>query len=149
MGRITARDGKWEKRSIFRMYIRDEDGTGTYFETDQAKTDTPTLYFNAKKPSLVKSGKVNRIHHRLNPTNAVTYTLRLWWGAYASDYQSNMVMIWESDALRADDTDYDERGFKIPFELIIPGRMYYSIDWTGAPATTTGFIMVTGEVVEA
>lgn len=142
----SSREGVWEAHSIFIYRALDEAGTLDYFETDQTKTDQPTLYFvSVTRPSLLKSGLVHRIHYRLNPTNAVTYTLRIWVYNSTDDYYSNACMIYESPSAQADDTDYDRCELNIPFILALSGRMYYSIDWSGTPGNTTGFIEVAGE----
>jgi len=147
MGKDSARGGKWTKGSIFREYRLDEAGALDSFETVQTKTDTPTLTLIASHPTM-KSGMIHRIHYRLNPTAAVTYTLRLWRGASADNYQSNLDMLYESPALQADDTDYDRTDLDIPLICPNPGVIYYSIEWTGAPGNTSGFIEVSGEKVE-
>lgn len=147
MSKDSSRDGKWRKESIFMLTSLDEDGTLDYFETSQIKTDAPTLMLHDLSHPTIKSGIIQRIHYRLNPTNAVTYILRLWRATTAADYQSNVNMLYESPPLQADDTDYD-REVQIPFWLWTPGNFYYSIEWTGAPGNTTGFITVTGVKVE-
>jgi len=145
-----VREGRPQKKETFVYALVDEDGSGDRFETVQSKTDTPTLYLGVDSeahriPSTLKSGHINRIHYRLNPTNAVTFTLRLWEAAYDADYHSNAHLLWESDPLQADDTDYDKQELDIRFILITTGKMYYSIEWTGATGNTTGFIYVSGE----
>lgn len=147
MGKDSARDGKWKSESIFMYWILDEAGADGTLVTSQTKTDMPTLYLNRLSHPTMKSGIALRIHYRLNPTNAVTYTLRLWRAATADNYQSNVNMLYESPALQADDTDYD-REVEIPFWLWVPGVMFYSIEWTGAPGVTPGFIDVEGLKVE-
>ena len=143
----VIRDGRSLGHRAFHAYKLDEDGTGNYFETSQSKTTAPTLLLNtAVVPPKVKSGIINRIHYRLNPTNAETYTLRIWRGAAAANLQSNLYMLYESDPLRADDTDYDVAELAIPFNLNDEGLLYYSIEWTGASGNTTGFIEVSGEM---
>jgi hypothetical protein len=149
MSKDSCRDGKWKKGSIFCYGKLDEAGVGDYFETSQTKTDTPTLMLDAWNHPTMTSGIIKRIHYRLNPTAAVTYILRLWRGSRAADYESNSLMLYESPALQADDTDYDRvADLEIPFVLQAPGGIYYSIEWTGAPGNTTGFIDVTGEKVD-
>lgn len=145
----SSRSGKWVKHSVFRYRKLDEAGTALhYFETDQAKTDTPTLYLDSERyPPKVKSGIIKRIHYRLNPTNGETYTLRIWSDNIANDYESNLELLYESPAAQADDTDYDRCELNIPFVLDYPGQLFYSIDWTGTPGDTPGFIEVSGEVV--
>jgi hypothetical protein len=97
-------------------------------------------------PNLtMKSGKINRIHYRLNPTNAATFTLRIWSSNDALDYWSNFQMLYESPALQVDDTDYIEEDLDIPFHLNVGGLMFVSIQWTAAPGVTPGFVEVSGE----
>lgn len=147
----TCRSGRWRKMSIFNFAQLNEAGASADFETSQAKTDTPTLTLldvrtlTGTVGANLKSGLIHRIHYRLNPTNAVTYTLRLWQAAIADNYESNMNMLYESPALRADDTDYDVAELNIPFVLAATGLMYYSIEWSAASGTTTGFLAVSGE----
>lgn len=146
-GKHSGRGGRWIKHTFFEAYKLDEDGTGNYFETSQSKTDTPTLTL-VVEPSHIKTGKVNRIHYRLKPTAAVTFILRIWEEADAGDYESNLHLIYESPALQASDEDYDRSELDIPFKLDAVGQMFYSIEWTGAPGNTVGFILVTGEAID-
>jgi hypothetical protein len=137
-------------RSTFKFTKLDEDGTLNVFETSQAKTAPPTLLLDLElfhPIPQIKSGIINRVHYRLNPTNAVTYTLRLWDATVLNPYELNMHMLYESPAAQADDTDYD-REVTIPFLFAIAGKLFYSIEWTGAPGNTTGFISVEGEKID-
>jgi hypothetical protein len=59
-----------------------------------------------------------------------------------------MEMLYESPSAQADDEDYDRAELYIPFILTASGDLYYSIDWSGAPGNTTGFIEVSGEIEE-
>jgi hypothetical protein len=148
-GKDSCRDGKWKKGSIFTYHKLDEAGAADFFETSQVKTDTPTLLVDTyRSHPTMKTGLIHRIHYRLNPTAAVTYILRIWRAALADNYASNACMLYESAPLRADDIDYDVAELNIPFWLYTPGNLYYSIEWTGAPGNTTGFIEVTGEAVD-
>jgi len=145
----SARDGKWKQGSIFVMYKLDEAGAGDFFETSQTKTATPTLLLDTyRSHPTMRTGLIKRIHYRLNPTNAATYTLRLWREAIAADYQSNLHLLYESPPLQADDTDYDRAELDIPMWLTTPATLYYSIEWTAAPGNTSGFIEVTGEKID-
>ena len=135
-----------DRPSIFRYHRYSEDGAVDTFETSQTKTDTPTLLLNTFRfPMTLSAGKINRIHYRLNPTNAVTFTLRIWSNANALDYYSNFQMLYESPALQVDDTDYIDEDLDIPFHLGINGQILVSIEWTAAPGVTAGFIEVSGE----
>ena len=149
MSKHSSRDGTWVKKSVFICEKLDEDGSGTDFETSKSKTDTPTLWLNTYyHPLSLTSGLIKRIHYRLNPTNAETYTLRIWSTAVAADYESNMNMLYESPSAQADDEDYDRCELDIPLKLVYPAKIWFSLEWTGAPGTTSGFIVVSGEVVE-
>lgn len=145
----SSRDGKWKKGSVFIFQKLDEAGAADYFETSQTKTDTPTLLLDGymSHPTM-KAGFIKRIHYRLNPTAAVTFTLRLWAAVFANDYESNLFMLYESPTLQADDTDYDRAELDIPMILCTPGHLFFSIEWTGAPGNTSGFIAVSGDKVD-
>lgn len=141
--------GQVFKGRLFILKKLDEAGAGGNLETSYAKTDTPVKILDTVKfPSTLLAGKILRIHYRLNPTNAVTYTLRLYASALAADYASNNTLLYESAALRADDTDYDVCEIVIPFRLDALAVMYFALEWTGAPGVTAGFIRVEGEVIE-
>lgn len=149
----SSKDGVWEKHSIFRYIARDEDGTGLIFDTDQGKTTLPTEKLDIYRipHQKLKSGLIHRIHYRLNPTEAETYTLRIWNRAVdgtSTPYEQELALLYESPAAQADDTVYDRAELVIPFTLFKPGAMYYSVDWSGTPGTTKGMIEVSGEMVE-
>ena len=145
----SGRGGRWKKHSIFIYSALDEDGSGNKFETSQSKTDTPTLCLSTTQiPKRLRGGKITRIQYRLKPTNAVTFILRLWRSSSVPDYECNQYLLYESPPLQASDEDYDRVDQNIPFRLYYPGKLYYSIEWSGAPGNTCGFITVTGEVVE-
>lgn len=143
----------WEKNTIFFIGKLDEDGTGNYFETSKSKTDTPIHFILANaagcygRPLYFKAGKINRIHFRFTPTNAETFTLRLWRNALAADYASNATLLWESDAGRVSGEDYDITERDIPFVLATPGKVWFSIEWTGAPGNTPGILEISGKVI--
>jgi len=150
MSAILVLDGRTPAKKVFLFMKLDEDGTGNYFETSQAKTAQPTLNLNSSiNPETIKSGRVKRIHFQLKPTNAVTYTLRLY--SYNIDgttnpYELNSCLIFESSSLRASDVEYDLNELDIPFMLASEDTMYYAIEWSGAPGDTLGFIQVSGEM---
>lgn len=126
----------------------DEAGNLGFFATSQDGTTKPTLSFGTVIPASFRSGIIRRIHYRLNPTNAVTYTLRLWVATWtANTYQLNLYKLYQSPAAQADDTEYD-REVVISFLLGVPAFIYYSIEWTGAPGVTPGYIHLTGEAWE-
>jgi len=150
MDKSSNRGGRWRKQGTFIFRALDEDGSGNIFNTSQIKTDAPTLYLQTLRfPGKLYTGEINRIHYRLNPTNAATYILRIWSGTVAAaPYALNMRLIYESPALQADDTDYDRAELTIPFVLSIRDQLFYSIEWTAAPGNTPGFIEVGGEINE-
>ncbi len=133
--------------TIFHAYFLDEDGGSGTLEDSYAKTDTPVHFFPQiyRYPLFFKKGIALRVHYRLNPTNAVTYTLRIYRYAYAANYESNLSLIYESAAARVDDTDYDVEIEK-PFILPVTGVMYYAIEWSAAPGVTLGFVEISGIV---
>lgn len=149
----TELKGKNFVGQVFILRKLDEDGSGGDFETSYAKTETPVKSLDTTKypPTLIE-GIIKRVHYRLNPTNAVTYTLRLYAGAQADNYASNLRLLYESPALQADDVDYDDglpnNPNGIPFRLATQGKIYFAIEWTGAPGTTSGFIQVEGVVLK-
>jgi hypothetical protein len=149
MSKDTSRMGKWKKRSIFIFSELDEDGVLNTFEVDQDKVTPPTLLLDLYQTHpTMKTGIIKRIHYRLHPAvGAETYTLRLWRATRADPYALNLQMLYESPAAQVEDTDYD-RLVEIPFSLETPGQLYFSLDWTGAPGNTTGFISVEGEKID-
>lgn len=131
---------------LFRYFRYSEDGAVDTFETITIETATPVLWLNTfMYPTGMKTGTIKRIHYRLNPTNAATYTLRIWRQNTAADYASNLDMLYESPPLQVDDVDYIEEDLDIPFSLAAEGFIWIGIEWTAAPGVTPGFIEVTGE----
>lgn len=147
---ISGKKGGWDKKTYCGFaYINPVASADANLSTSQSKTDEVTLYFNDVRPAWTFNGRIKRIHFRLDPTNAVTYTLRIWSGSNTNDYQANLMLLWESPAARAGATDYDECELDIPFICAIQGRLYYSIEWSGATGNIAGFIHVSGETQEA
>lgn len=127
----------------FTAIVSDDTTTLAQFEVDKSKTDTPTQSIIADPP-LFRRGIIKEISYRLNPTNAETYTLMIFEDAHADNYNSNSRMLYESAALRADDTDY-KIYCELPFNLDETAKFYVSTDWTGAgPGNTTGYIRISG-----
>ena len=139
----------------FKGHLIDADGSCNYFETDQAVTDTPTLYITLSPYGVSQWGRLITVRWYMNPTNAVTYDLYLFDGAYADDLESNMHLIFDSNdtiANCADSVTYQQTNMNRVFRLTwvnanitTKSRMYYLIDWSGAPGDTSGFISVEGE----
>lgn len=131
---------------VFNHRSLDEDGGLGRFVNSRLETDTPVEQFVWRYRENLHEGIINRIHYRLNPTNAGrTYTLRIYEAAEAGDYESRLRKLWESAALQADDTEYDRGELEIPFALPVLGFFYFAIEWAGgAPGVTPGFIQVSG-----
>jgi len=140
-------DGEWDKSKTF-LYVERLETAAAWaaVTTSYAKTDTPVQVLTANEDcEKLREGIIRRIHVRLNPTNAVTYTLRLWRRANAGDMVSNADMLWESPSGLVDDTDYDYAELEIPFSLELMGTLYFGVEWSGAAGNTNGFIDVSGE----
>ena len=139
--------------------------TGAALETDQAMGETPTLYMsvtcNTGYP--VKAFQLDEVLYNMNPTNAVTYQLWLLEQSSADDDQQLADIVFASPAAQADDVTYRKYGhseqadFAAPTEafylprlvnLTEPGKLYYMIDWTGAPGVTAGFIKIRGRLLK-
>ena len=143
--------GSTERRPIFQLEVFkgeliDAAGAGAYFTTDQAVTDTPTLYLTLSA-ALTKI-VVDRIHVRLTPTNVVTYNLYLFADAQADDVTSEGLKVFDSTdyfpAGMTQGTEYDLVALNIPAILATGGKLFYLIDWSGAPGTTPGYLKVFG-----
>lgn len=127
----------------------DSDGTSDYFETDQPLGTTPTLYIPLT-PTDIEKFVLESVRFYMNPTNAVTYQLYLLVDAQADDVTSYSNVVFDSGAGMADDVVYiTARGDKLPMlaKLATAGRLYYMIDWSGAPGNTPGFIEIRGRVM--
>lgn len=169
MGKDTSRGGRWRTDRGLTLALNDESGSLAYFNTSQSKTDTPTKFFLATSylgatptggilslhvPEYFKFARIKRIHYRLNPDNAVTYTLRLWESAVDPNYLCNQYLIYESPSGQVDDTDYDRAELDIPVRTVnsTTGNgsiIYYSIEFSAAQGScVAGFIRVDGEVLE-
>ena len=128
----------------------DTDGTGNKFETDQPIGGTPTLYLTVY-PALTKRFKITSVRYYMNPTAAETYELYLFEQASADNVQNLADVVFDSGAAQADSTSYaviegDASG-KLPIEVNLAdsAKLYYQLDWSGAPGNTPGYIVVRGE----
>ena len=139
MTKDSAIGGKWKEQTVFRLYTT----TAADLDVSYADTDTPAKTFAGRVPTKIKSGIIKRVHFRLTPTNAVTYTLRLWADALADDNSSRLRKLFDSTPLRAKDVEYDLE-VEIPFILTTAGTMYFGNEWSAAAGGTTGFIEVSG-----
>lgn len=127
----------------FQAIVAEDGTTNAKLSTDKSKTDTPTQYIDATSPKGLYMGRIKEIGYRINPANAVTYTLLIFESADAADYALNSRMLYESAAARLDDTDYRIE-CDIPFILDVAGRFYIATDWTAAAGNTTGYIRIAG-----
>ena len=143
--------GSIERRPIFSLEIfkgeiLDAAGAGDYFETDQAVTDTPTLYMTLS--AALTRIYVDRVHVNLTPTNAVTYNFYLFTDAQADNVTSEGLKIFDSTdfypAGMASGMEYEFMDMATPAVLTTAGRIYYLIDWSGAPGNTPGYLKVFG-----
>jgi len=142
----------------------DTDGTSNYFETDQALTDTPTLSIALSTTSELRINKflLESVVYYMNQTNAVTYTLYLFEAANADNVQNLADLVFQSPAAQADSTLYwYQNGYSgtpdtiatldasLPkvCKLGTPNKLYYLLNWSGAPGNTPGFIVVRGRAL--
>lgn len=142
----------------------DYDGTSNYFETDQALGDTPTLYMNCLTNTgvPVKNFLMTSLRYYMNPTNAVTYTLHLFEDAQADNTRNLSDLIYQSAAAQVDSQIYEFReggtgtwAGLTTVDVTLPqivnlgqtGRLYYLLNWTGAPANTPGYIKIRGRLL--
>jgi len=136
-------------RQIFNYEAIDEDGALNIFETSQTRIVLPTFLFATfLNPVDLKEGMLTKVMCRLNPTNAVTYRLRLWDMAINGavlPYAKELTLIYEMDFDAADDTPYTIM-LNRPFWLQNAGQIFYTIEWSAAPGNTMGSIALEGEV---
>lgn len=139
--------------------------SGATFETDQAMGTTPTLYMDLTSSTgdPVKNFLLEEVVYMMNPTNAVTYQLWLEEQASADDDQQKADIVFATPAAQADSTIYGnfarghQEDYAAPTEayylprivkLTTAGRLYYQLDWSGAPGNTAGFIKVRGRLLK-
>jgi len=141
-------------------------GTSNYFETDEALTDTPSLHMvlTTSTGERVKKFLLEDVQYMMNPTAAETYQLYLLEDATADDVQQTTDIAFWSPAAQADSVNYRYNSagyqaatgtaeavqYKLPriVELAEPGKLYYMLDWTGAPGNTPGFIKIRGKLLK-
>ena len=139
---------------------------GVYFETDQALGDTPTLMMNVTDSigTPVRKFLLEEVCYFMNPTAAETYQLYLLEDASADNVQQYTDLVFWSPAAQADSVCYTYRNsgyaatittaevaqYKLPrlVELATPGKLYFMLDWSGAPGVTPGFIKIRGRFLK-
>ena len=100
-------------------------------------------------PTIVTGGEINRVHFRLNPTNAVTYRLTLYQSVDGADgtYQVESNKLFDSTevvAAAVGDTEYDAHELVRPF-VLDSLQIWLAVDWSAAPGNTTGYCVVSGK----
>ncbi len=154
--------------SVVIAELYDLTGALNVFETDQAITDTPTLSLTVTTPTgfIVERFLMEEVCYYMNPTNAVTYQLLLLEASNADDVQQLSDLVFFSPAAQADSVCYKYNNlgycanvatttaeviqYKLPVivELTEANKLYYMINWSGAPGDTPGFIKVRGRVLK-
>ena len=144
-------DGEWDKSKTF-LYVALQEGAAAWaaVTTSYAETDTPVQLLTANEDcENLREGKISRVKIRLNTTNAVTFKVRIWRRASAGNYQSDSDLLYFSgdnlSANLADDIPYDDKDLDIDLSLEEKGKMYFGVEWSGAPGNTEGYIMAIGE----
>lgn len=130
----------------------DIDGTDNYFETDQALGSgaAPSLYIDISPENPPHRFVMDTVRYYMHPENAVTYQLYLLESPRSDIIEQYSDVVFDSGAAQADDTIYMcVRGDKLPItvDLTRVGRLYYMLDWSGAPGNTKGFIQVRGRMM--
>jgi len=141
-------------------------GTSNYFETDQALTTLPTLSMAVSSSTGVQVKKflLEDVQYMMNPTAAETYQLYLLEDATADDVQQTTDIAFWSPAAQADSVNYrynsagyqaatgtaEVAQYKLPriVELATANKLYYMLDWSGAPGNTPGFIKIRGKLLK-
>jgi len=126
------------------------------FETDQPLGTVPTHYIEIeprdKDGNLVaREFKLEHIRYLMNPTNAVTYELYLFESNIGATYEQKARCVFDSRALRADNEMYIDVGANtLPMNVKLrdKGKLWYMLDWSGAPGATAGYIVVMGEEIK-
>jgi len=130
--------------------ILSEAGAVDVFELDQDLDATPTRYITLDQE--VEAFEIHAVKYLMDPTNAVTYELYLLEAAAAGNKENRSNVVFDSGALRADGQMYidSDASGKMPVVADLsenPGKLYYVLDWTGAPGTCPGYIKVLGRKV--
>ncbi|GAI89576.1 unnamed protein product, partial [marine sediment metagenome] len=116
----------------------DSDGTSDYFETDQPLGTTPTLYIPLT-PTNVEKFVLESVRFYFNMSNSVTFQLYLLRGARADNVTSYSDIVFDSGSGKSRDIIYIvARGDKLPIvvNLVEAGKLFYMLDFSGAPGNT-------------
>ena len=127
--------------------VVDTDGTGDYFETDQAIGTTPTKYIQLYPTDTTKF-KLNSARYYFEASNDVSFELWLLEDTNADDVQSLSDVVYNSGSGIARNTQkisLNSVDLPIDVKLGTSGKLYYMLDWSGAPGNTPGYLVVRGE----
>ena len=120
------------------------------FETDQPLGTTPTLNINLT-PSHIQDFKLQHIRYLFNSANDVSFELYLFESNIGSTYNQKARCIFDSGASKVKNTMYlDEGANMLPVNVHLrdAGKLYYMIDWSAAPGSTAGYIVIMGEEIK-
>jgi len=127
----------------------DKDGSGNIFKDDQPiATTTPTHYITLDPQC--KKFMLNDVKYRFEAAAVETFQLYLLEDADATAILRRRDVIYNSGTGKTGSTDYhDTPDGRVPVlvKLVTAGRLYYLLDWSGAPGNTPGYIVVRGEIV--
>lgn len=164
----SVRTGVNRSNTVVIGELFDLAGTDNVFETDQALGDTPTLFLTITAPTgiPVKRFLLEEVCYYMDPTNGVTYQLLLLEAATADNVEQLQDLVFFSPAAQADAVCYKYNNlgycadvasttaevlqYKLPVivELTDANKLYYMLDWSGAPGDTKGFIKVRGRLLK-
>ena len=134
------------------------EATHARLSTDTATDAKPTLTIGMTNgdegAGPWRMGVLKTVGVRLNPTNAVTYTIEFYQddSGATSSYQLRADCLFKSHdnaiadiAAAADDTEYVWHDINRYFYLTDIGDFFMGIDWSAAPGDTTGMVVLEGE----
>jgi hypothetical protein len=149
-----GRGGKWSEPVPFRLYVVQEIAAAAKFNQQHTEATLPSLLVNDDcDPANLTEGVIRRIHFRIKDAAGDSFILRLWRtevDGSTEPYYLQMNKLFESDAVRLSDIEYDYE-VNLPFKLTAKGALYYGLQWTTgvAPAgNVQGYIEVTGETMK-
>lgn len=124
----------------------DTDGSSGYFSSDEPlASTTPSKYITLTSVDTeLRHFEILEVRHRLNPTNSVTYQLYLLEKAETNAVLRPGYVVYDSGSGKSGGTSYQVTNLFAEANLHEAGKLYYLIDWSGDPGTTTGYIIVKG-----
>ena len=128
--------------------LLDEDGSGNLFDVDQPlDVTTPTLYLTLDDPTA-KYIEITDVLFRFEADNIETFQLYLLSDTQAVALTRRSNVVYNSGDGKTRSVDYHETSYgRTPtvVKLATAGRLYYMIDWSGAPGVTPGFLVIRGK----